>query len=114
MLPGFRFVISFDGLHDALSEDDFTDLLGSHDPVEMIASRSLDRAVRAGSSDDISTIYLDVSRHVAQQQTGLRVSRSAIRFPCLGKQHPVSDQAHNRLLGLLSQARKIAHDPSDY
>jgi serine/threonine protein phosphatase PrpC len=56
VLPGFRFVISFDGLHDALSEDDFTDLLGSHDPVEMIASRSLDRAVRAGSSDDISTI----------------------------------------------------------
>jgi len=60
--PGDRFLISSDGLHDSLDSEELKSILESNAPVEEVASQLADRAVKAGSSDDISVVVLDVSR----------------------------------------------------
>lgn len=60
--PGDRFLISSDGLHDSLDVEELKAMLESDAPVEEVASELADRAVQAGSSDDISVVVLDVSR----------------------------------------------------
>lgn len=60
--PGDRFLISSDGLHDLLDSEELKSMLESDAPVEEVASQLADRAVQAGSSDDISVVVLDVSR----------------------------------------------------
>jgi PPM family protein phosphatase len=62
LLPGDRFLISSDGLHDALGDEEISTLLGVEEPVEVIASSLMDRAVQAGSADDISVVVFDVSK----------------------------------------------------
>ncbi len=60
--PGDRFLISSDGLHDSLDSEELKAMLECDAPVEEVASQLADRAVQAGSSDDISVVVLDVSR----------------------------------------------------
>lgn len=60
--PGDRFLISSDGLHDSLDSEELKAMLECDAPVEEVASLLADRAVQAGSSDDISVVVLDVSR----------------------------------------------------
>jgi serine/threonine protein phosphatase PrpC len=62
LLPGDRFLISSDGLHDVLEDEEISTLLGVEEPVEVIASSLMDRAVQAGSADDISVVVFDVSQ----------------------------------------------------
>ncbi len=62
LLPGDRFLISSDGIHDTLDDDEIASLLGTDEPMEVVASQLMDTAVRAGSCDDLSVVVLDVSR----------------------------------------------------
>lgn len=61
LLPGDRFLISSDGLHDVLSDEEITDLAVDEKDVQALAVRLVERAVRSGSSDDVSVVLLDVS-----------------------------------------------------
>ncbi|MFT5325199.1 MAG: serine/threonine protein phosphatase PrpC [Planctomycetaceae bacterium] len=62
LLPGDRFMISSDGIHDTLDDEEIASILKSDEAVEVVASQLIDTAVRAGSSDDVSVVVLDVSR----------------------------------------------------
>jgi PPM family protein phosphatase len=59
--PGDRFLISSDGVHDTLGDEELAELLGSDDPVDVVVTQLTDRAVQAGSSDDVSVVVLGVS-----------------------------------------------------
>jgi PPM family protein phosphatase len=59
---GDRFLISSDGIHDVLADDELAELLGLPQPVDVIADRLIDRAVQAGGRDDVSVVVLAVSR----------------------------------------------------
>lgn len=61
LLPGDRVLISSDGLHDALSDQEIAQVAGCDDEVDVLTSRLVERAVAAGSRDDISVVLLDVS-----------------------------------------------------
>ncbi len=58
--PGDRFMISSDGIHDVLKDEELSELLGSDDPAEVVVKSLADRAVQPGSSDDVSVVVLDV------------------------------------------------------
>lgn len=60
--PGDRFMISSDGIHDTLDDQEIASILATEASMEVVASQLMDTAVRAGSSDDISVVVLDVSR----------------------------------------------------
>lgn len=69
LLPGDRFLISSDGVHDALNDEELAELLGSDDPVDIVVTRLTDRAVQAGSSDDTSVVVLDVFNFEKSRQS---------------------------------------------
>lgn len=65
--PGDRFLISSDGLHDALDDNELTQVLGADESMEIIADRLVARSIQAGSTDDTSAVVLDVSTCVQSE-----------------------------------------------
>lgn len=56
-----RFLISSDGLHDALSDGEIAECLGKNAPPQDIVDQLIDAAIDAGSTDDVSAVVLSVS-----------------------------------------------------
>lgn len=61
MAPGDRFLLSSDGLHDALTSDVIADVVTTPKPLADLAVNLVEQAVEAGSRDDVTCIIMDVA-----------------------------------------------------
>lgn len=61
MAPGDRFLLSSDGLHDALDSDLIASVATAPKPPADLAAHLVEQAVEAGSRDDVTCIVMDVA-----------------------------------------------------
>ncbi len=61
MAPGDRFLLSSDGLHDALASDVIANAAAAPTPPADLAVDLVEQAVEAGSKDDVTCIVMDVA-----------------------------------------------------
>lgn len=61
--PGDRFLLSSDGLHDALSFEEIERILGEGDGLDALVDRMVALALARGGRDNISVIVVDIPAH---------------------------------------------------